>query len=118
MNQPLRICLLGAGYIADWHSKAIASRRLAKVTAVCDRDAFRAKAHAARLGAKTVLVACVAESERATPPAIDDTIRLECGPEVLTGSTRLKAGTATKLARERARSSCTCAIGCASVACP
>ncbi|MCA8964175.1 MAG: Gfo/Idh/MocA family oxidoreductase [Planctomycetes bacterium] len=52
MNQPLRICLLGAGYIADWHSKAIASRRLAKVTAVCDRDAFRAKAHAARLGAK------------------------------------------------------------------
>ncbi len=52
MTQPLRICLLGAGYIADWHSKAIASRRLAKVTAVCDRDPFRAKAHAARLGAR------------------------------------------------------------------
>ena len=32
------------------------------------------------------------------PPAADHLIVLETGPELLTGSTRLKAGTATKLA--------------------
>jgi N-acetylmuramic acid 6-phosphate etherase len=31
------------------------------------------------------------------PPGADHLIVLECGPEVLTGSTRMKAGTATKL---------------------
>ena len=48
---------------------------------------------AARLGARTVLVTC---SARAPIPA---TVRIAApvGPEVLTGSTRLKAGTATKL---------------------
>ena len=48
---------------------------------------------ASRRGAATGLVCC------ATPPAparVDVVIRLETGPEVLTGSTRLKAGTATK----------------------
>lgn len=48
------------------------------------------------LGASTVLVAC------AEPPAIlrqtcDVVIYLPTGPEVVTGSTRMKAGTATKL---------------------
>ncbi|MHC4996811.1 MAG: N-acetylmuramic acid 6-phosphate etherase, partial [Planctomycetota bacterium] len=32
------------------------------------------------------------------PPAVDHLVVLETGPEVLTGSTRMKAGTATKLA--------------------
>lgn len=48
---------------------------------------------AARQGARTVLLTC---HPRATIPA-DVTVRLRAGPEVLTGSTRLKAGTATKL---------------------
>jgi len=52
----------------------------------------RAKA----LGAKTVFVTCVQEVPG--EPEVDVTIRLLVGPEVLTGSTRLKAGTATKLA--------------------
>jgi N-acetylmuramic acid 6-phosphate etherase len=48
------------------------------------------------LGASTVLVAC------AEPPAVmrqtcDVVIYLPTGPEVVTGSTRMKAGTATKL---------------------
>lgn len=34
----------------------------------------------------------------ATPPGCDHLIAIETGPEVLTGSTRMKAGTATKLA--------------------
>jgi N-acetylmuramic acid 6-phosphate etherase len=56
----------------------------------------RALAHARAVGARTGLVAC-------SPPP-DETVRLVdililpiTGPEVVTGSTRMKAGTATKL---------------------
>ena len=52
--------------------------------------------HRARqLGAKTIFLTCV----QPTPnePTVDVVIRPLVGPEVLTGSTRLKAGTATKL---------------------
>ena len=44
----------------------------------------------------TGLLTCAAQSE--TPEACDHFILLETGPELLTGSTRLKAGSATKLA--------------------
>jgi N-acetylmuramic acid 6-phosphate etherase len=55
-----------------------------------------ALAHARAEGATTVLVTC------ATPPAAltaacDIVIHVDTGPELVTGSTRLKAGTATKL---------------------
>lgn len=46
-------------------------------------------------GASTVAVACSAPS--ATGAAADLAIEVVCGPEVLTGSTRLKAGTAQKM---------------------
>ena len=46
-------------------------------------------------GAKTVLLACVPAV--GGEPNVDVQIRPVTGPEVLTGSTRLKAGTATKL---------------------
>ncbi len=46
-------------------------------------------------GAKTVFLACV-PSEQITDEA-DVSIRLLTGPEVVTGSTRMKAGTATKM---------------------
>jgi N-acetylmuramic acid 6-phosphate etherase len=50
---------------------------------------------AAELGARTIFLACV---EPVTgEPTVDVAIRPLVGPEVLTGSTRLKAGTATKL---------------------
>jgi N-acetylmuramic acid 6-phosphate etherase len=50
---------------------------------------------AKQLGARTLFVTCV----QPTPnePEVDVVIRPLTGPEVLTGSTRLKAGTATKL---------------------
>ncbi len=51
---------------------------------------------AKRRGAKTVFITCVAAFTN--EPVVDVVIRLLTGPEVLTGSTRLKAGTATKLA--------------------
>jgi N-acetylmuramic acid 6-phosphate etherase len=54
-----------------------------------------ALAQARQRGAKTIFLCCVAPT--ADDPAVDLTIRPLTGPEVLTGSTRLKAGTATKL---------------------
>ncbi len=47
-------------------------------------------------GAKTIFLACVPESQ--VPFAADVNLRLLVGPELLAGSTRLKAGTVTKLA--------------------
>lgn len=47
-------------------------------------------------GAKTIFMACVPAEQ--VSAAVDVDIRLMVGPEVLAGSTRLKAGTATKLA--------------------
>jgi len=67
-----------------------------------------ALAHAQSLGAKTILLTCnptvAAVVDRGGPqPAeaptnLDLVIALAVGPEILTGSTRLKAGTATKAA--------------------
>lgn len=54
-----------------------------------------ALAEAKRRGALTVLVTC---NPRAPRGAAGMVITLDVGPEVLAGSTRLKAGTATKLA--------------------
>jgi N-acetylmuramic acid 6-phosphate etherase len=48
-------------------------------------------------GSVTVLIACV-PTEQISLEVVDIDIRLLVGPEVLAGSTRLKAGTATKLA--------------------
>ncbi|MFY9251626.1 MAG: N-acetylmuramic acid 6-phosphate etherase [Vulcanococcus sp.] len=53
-------------------------------------------AHARSLGALAIAMACVPAEQVPMPCDID--IRLLTGPEVLTGSTRLKAGTATKMA--------------------
>lgn len=50
-----------------------------------------ARAH----GAKTVFLTCVPDGD--TPVDVDVLIRVVTGPEVITGSTRMKAGTATKL---------------------
>lgn len=50
---------------------------------------------AADRGAKTVFLTCVQPTPK--EPAVDVVIRPLVGPEIITGSTRLKAGTATKL---------------------
>ncbi len=50
---------------------------------------------AAQRGAKTVFLACV--PDRQVPTEADVSIRVITGPEVVTGSTRMKAGTATKM---------------------
>ena len=53
-------------------------------------------AYAKAIGALAIAVACVPTDQAPLPCDID--IRLLTGPELLTGSTRLKAGTATKMA--------------------
>ena len=52
--------------------------------------------YARSLGALAIAIACVPADQVPMPCDID--IRLLTGPELLTGSTRLKAGTATKMA--------------------
>ncbi len=51
--------------------------------------------YASSIGCPTGAVVCSANS--AISKVCPDTITLLCGPEVLTGSTRLKSGTATKM---------------------
>ncbi len=46
--------LLGAGYIAEWHLKALAKSKLAKVTAIADLDRGRANDLAQQYGAAAV----------------------------------------------------------------
>ena len=50
VERPLDVGFLGTGYIADWHAKALRSLPGTKLTAVCDRDAGRVRAFAARYG--------------------------------------------------------------------
>jgi N-acetylmuramic acid 6-phosphate etherase len=66
-----------------------------------------ALARAKSLGAKTILLTCNAavagradadQSRSSIAATVDLLITLSVGPEILTGSTRLKAGTATKVA--------------------
>jgi N-acetylmuramic acid 6-phosphate etherase len=54
-----------------------------------------ALAEARRRGAKTIFLACVPREQVAD--GADVSIRVITGPEVVTGSTRMKAGTATKM---------------------
>jgi N-acetylmuramic acid 6-phosphate etherase len=58
-----------------------------------------ALARARERGAATVFLACVPFAE--APDEADVSIRVVTGPELLAGSTRLKAGTATKLVLNR-----------------
>jgi N-acetylmuramic acid 6-phosphate etherase len=53
-------------------------------------------AAAKQRGAKTVFIACVPANQVVSSADID--IRLPVGPEILSGSTRLKSGTVTKMA--------------------
>jgi N-acetylmuramic acid 6-phosphate etherase len=54
-----------------------------------------ALAEARRRGARTALICCV--DRPPLPPPADLVIAVATGPELIAGSTRLKAGTATKL---------------------
>jgi N-acetylmuramic acid 6-phosphate etherase len=59
---------------------------------------FGSLARARELGAKTILLTCNPARSRIKKPTWDVEIDLPTGAEIVTGSTRLKAGTATKVA--------------------
>ena len=54
MERRLRVGFLGAGYIADWHAKALRTVGGASLAAICDRDGERAQSLAARYGVARV----------------------------------------------------------------
>jgi len=68
-----------------------------------------ALAEARRRGAATVFFACV--PRQAVPDSADVSIRVVTGPEVLAGSTRLKAGTATKMVLNMVSTLCMARLG-------
>ena len=53
-NSRWRVALLGAGYIADWHARAIASIRGVELVAVCDQVLSRAEALAKKFNVPRV----------------------------------------------------------------
>lgn len=88
---------------ADAGAAAIAQRQVIQADVVVGITAggttpfvHGALTAAQQRGATTIFIACVPAHQVSTKADID--IRLLVGPEVLAGSTRLKAGTATKLA--------------------
>jgi len=83
-------------------ARALRLKRLGAKDVVCGISAsattpfvLGALEHARRRGAKTILVCCNPEARSA--PVADVVIAPDTGPELIAGSTRLKAGTATKL---------------------
>ncbi|MBM4024265.1 MAG: N-acetylmuramic acid 6-phosphate etherase [Planctomycetes bacterium] len=92
----------GAEDHADHGAAAIDQRRVSAKDVVvglaaCGLTPFvhGALARARRIGAATVFVTCAPEAVKSLPA--DIIINPVVGPEVVTGSTRMKAGTATKL---------------------
>ncbi len=94
----------GAEDSAEAGALAIASRGVAAGDAVCGIAAsgrtpfvLGALQRAKAIGARTIFLTCNPSRNRIVPIA-DIEIDLPTGPELITGSTRLKAGTATKAA--------------------
>jgi N-acetylmuramic acid 6-phosphate etherase len=92
----------GAEDARDTAVTELRARKLAKNDVVCGIAAsgqtpfvLAALEEARRIGAGAILVSCNPKRRIKTP--VDVAIDLPTGPEIVTGSTRLKAGTVTKL---------------------
>ncbi len=101
-DQAIRRSIEGAEDRADDAVKAIAQCEVAAedvvmgiATGGTTPFVHAALAEAKRRGAGTIFFACV--PEHAQEDEADISIRVLTGPEVITGSTRMKAGTATKM---------------------
>ncbi|MDQ6860776.1 MAG: N-acetylmuramic acid 6-phosphate etherase, partial [Verrucomicrobiota bacterium] len=95
----------GAEDQAEAGALAIAERGVSAADVVCGITAsgrtpfvLGALRRARELGAKTILLTCNPASQPAKGDTPEIAIDLPTGPEIITGSTRLKAGTATKVA--------------------
>jgi N-acetylmuramic acid 6-phosphate etherase len=99
----LHTSLEGAEDLASGGAQAVTERGARSGDVVCGIAAsgrtpfvLGALAPAREVGARTILLTCNPERIR-SPQPWDVEIDLPTGPELVTGSTRLKAGTATKL---------------------
>jgi N-acetylmuramic acid 6-phosphate etherase len=94
----------GAEDQPEYGALAVAQRGVRDCDVVCGLTAsgrtpfvLGALARARKLGARTILITCNPKRQPSAQPG-DVEIDLPTGPELVTGSTRLKAGTATKVA--------------------
>lgn len=85
MPTPIRVGLIGAGYIADWHADALRATTDVKITAVCDLNEAAARAIADPLGARVfTTVQHLIDSKACdavhilTPPNIHKDIATQC----------------------------------------
>jgi predicted dehydrogenase/nucleoside-diphosphate-sugar epimerase len=84
-DEPLRVALIGAGYIAPWHAEAVRATGRARLTAVVDPARDAAEALAGGYGAKAfgsveeMIAAGVADAVHVlTPPAYHRDIAVRC----------------------------------------
>jgi predicted dehydrogenase/uncharacterized protein YbjT (DUF2867 family) len=85
MSTPIRVGLIGAGYIATWHAEALAATQGVKITAVCDPNEDAAQALADAFGAAAVSsVDKLIKDQRCDavhilpPPHLHEEIALQC----------------------------------------
>lgn len=85
LSNPIRVGLIGAGYIADWHAAALRATGGVRITAVCDRNRAAAEALAARAGARAfasvedMIAAGICDAAHIlTPPDLHHAIALQC----------------------------------------
>ena len=85
LSKPIRVGLIGAGYIADWHAGALTATDGVRITAICDRNGAAAEALAAAHGVQAfgsvadLLAANICDAAHIlTPPDLHHDIALEC----------------------------------------
>jgi predicted dehydrogenase/nucleoside-diphosphate-sugar epimerase len=79
MSSQINVGLIGAGFIAEWHAKALKAVPGTRLAAVCDRDGWRARSVAARFGAATV---CTSIEELLRPGHALDAVHVLLPPQV------------------------------------
>ncbi|WP_227434969.1 NAD-dependent epimerase/dehydratase family protein [Nioella sediminis] len=84
-SPPIRIGLIGAGYIASWHADALKATPGVQITAICDRSRGAAEGLAATHGAQVFTSVANLIAARAcdavhilTPPNLHHALAVEC----------------------------------------
>ena len=113
LSNPIRVGLIGAGYIADWHASALAATDGVRITGLCDRNIAAAEALAAGHGAQAfgavedLISAGICDAVHIlTPPDLHHDIALEClagGLHVLVEKPVALSGTETQAIEDAAR---------------
>ncbi|MCT4556936.1 MAG: NAD-dependent epimerase/dehydratase family protein [Pelagimonas sp.] len=113
MTRPIRVGLIGAGYIATWHADALKATPGVQITAVCDPNETAAKGLAEALGAAPVpSVDKLIKDDRCdavhilTPPHLHEEIAIQClrgGLDVLVEKPVAESGKSTESIQQTAQ---------------